>query len=277
MALQVDGDQLTSLVNSGSELEAFERGISVSLAESYLTDKTTELNVKGKTCLALVLSYSLLDFCGGPWFPQGWTKRGIHFLQYGNTLSLRPILSTPLRKPPDETPLRPTQNELKLLLHGVLLMEIFLQEPLLQEIDVQDTTSIQALRTAALQKFHNVGWDVSERYREAVYSCLDEMAMQMGGDNDSKEQFSVTFSDKVIAPLDAACRDMWEGRDPDEIVSKLQLRIIAPRKTRPPIPPKPGGLSVSQKVIFLRKRMITYGRYRVAFSELINNPPSGLI
>ena len=63
-------------------MKGFENGESVSLAEGFFGNET-ELDIDGKLCLAVVLSYSLLDFCVEPWFPDGWTKNGIYLLQYG--------------------------------------------------------------------------------------------------------------------------------------------------------------------------------------------------
>jgi hypothetical protein len=80
-------------------MKGLEDGESVSLAEGFFGNET-ELDIKGKLCLAVVLSYALLDFCVDPWFPDGWTKNGIYLLQYGGHLLLRPILVTYLRPTP---------------------------------------------------------------------------------------------------------------------------------------------------------------------------------
>ena len=155
--LNVDGTSLFQLAETDLEMKGLENGKSVSLAEGFFGNET-ELDIDGKLCLAVVLSYSLLDFCGEPWFSDGWTKNGIFLLQHSGHLLLRPILVTYLRPTAKGSQPPRVESDLKLLFHGILLMEIFKQAPLPLQMNHGKDIDIDDLRKMARKEFDAVKW-----------------------------------------------------------------------------------------------------------------------
>jgi hypothetical protein len=224
-------------------MKGLEKGESVSLAEGLFGNET-ELDIKGKLCLAVVLSYSLLDFCWEPWFPRGWTKNSLYLLQCRGHLLLRPFLATYVR--PTSSGSQPTgvANELKLLFHGILLMEIFKQAPLSLELDLRNDIDIHDLKKVARKEFDDVKWDLCERFRQSAEACIegyqcDKLDIQ----EDPEELFATTFFRRVINPLETEFTSVWGDRDPDEVLAQLKLPSIKRKK-----PPPPGRKPVNLKV-----------------------------
>ncbi|KAI8948471.1 hypothetical protein F4801DRAFT_557012 [Xylaria longipes] len=90
---QIEDGSLLRLPETKPKMEELENGDAVSLADSLLQNDT-ELDFKGKSCLAVIISYSLLDYCQGPWFTGGLTRYTVHLIQQGPHLFLRPFLVT---------------------------------------------------------------------------------------------------------------------------------------------------------------------------------------
>jgi hypothetical protein len=219
---------------------------SVSLAEG-LFGNDTDLSIPSKTCLAVVLSYSLLDFCWEPWFPGGWTKGEINLLQYNYQLLLRPTLVTNIRRQPECSDTFKVSNDLKLLFHGILLMEIFKQEALPFQLNLRSITNITDIRVNARKEFDAVPWGVSEGFRQSVEACIDGFR----GDNqdiseDTGDSFATNFCNAVINPLERDFVTLWGNKDPDQVLSELKLPGIKHKKLPPPPPShKPVHLKVS--------------------------------
>jgi hypothetical protein len=175
--------------------------------------------------LALVISYSLLDFCGKDWSSLGWNKDGIYFYQ-SNTLSLRPMLVTPAEHVyTNEQIADATAFELKLLYHGILLMEIFQQEP----ISFQPTTgtSISGLRISARTKCQDIDWGTSERYQCAVTACIEgDMLAQLNDAESPHDSFAQNFSERVLDLLEADFAAVFDDKDPDTLISTSRLRRV---------------------------------------------------
>ncbi|ORY04779.1 hypothetical protein BCR34DRAFT_54540 [Clohesyomyces aquaticus] len=212
-------------------------GIPMSLSDGLLGNET-ELGINGQLCLAVVLSYSLLDFCGEPWFPDGWTRNGIHLLQHDQQLSLRPTLVAAIRPKKLSAEVYNVPIDIKLLFHGILLMEIFRQEPLPIDLSVVKTMGVAELRELALHQFEAMStqWGVCERYRQSVEACIEGIEAQdvWGGE----ESFARVFIQKVISPLETDYVSLWGNRDPDELIAELKLPSV--KRKKPPLPgPKP--------------------------------------
>jgi hypothetical protein len=217
------------------------QGISESLSRGLLQNET-ELDIKSKICLATVLSYALLDFCGEPWFPCGWTKDGIHLLRHNQVLYLRPALiaQVPTRFTSTASA---TTNDLRLLYHGILLMEIFLQDALTINLRQDSGLGVEELRGLAREEFEAMEgkWDVYERYKQAVEVCIEGIIVGDGLSND--EAFAMSFCQSVVDPLEADYTSLWGSRDLDKVVSELEMPIVTP----PPRAPKPKHFKVSSQ------------------------------
>ena len=236
-------------------MKGLEDGESVSLAEGFFGNET-ELDINGKLCLAVVLSYSLLDFCVEPWFPDGWTKNGIYLLQYSGHLLLRPILVTHLCPTPKCSQPSRVSGDLKLLFHGILLMEIFKQAPLPLQMNLGKDIDFSDLRKMARKEFDAVKWGVCERFRQAVEACIEgDQGGQLDTPEDPEESFATTFCTRVINPLETDFTPLCGDRDPDQVLSELKLPSIK-RKKPPPRGPKPVHLKVSS--IFDIGRSLAY-------------------
>jgi hypothetical protein len=237
--LNINGTVLSRLAETDPELCGLETGNTVSLADGLFGNET-ELDYKGKLCLALVLSYSLLDFCGEPWFPLGWTKHGISLLQMFNQLLLRPALLTNLDQAAETTLLSSSSSDFKFLFHGILLMEIFNQAPT-QQANIRNDIVLEDLRKVARDEFDSIAWGVYERFQQSVEACIEGHK----GDNldNSENSFVANFCREVIDPLEMDFVSLWGDQDPDQILSGLKLPGIKFKK--PPLPPpKPGHLKV---------------------------------
>jgi hypothetical protein len=236
--LNIDGEFMFQLDETNLQMTRLEDIESVSLAEGLFGNET-ELDIKCKICLAVVLSYSLLDFCWEPWFPGGWTKGGINLLQYSRQLLLRPTLVTYIRRHPEGSyPFR-VSNDLKLLLHGILLMEVFKQEALPFQLNLRDITKIDDFRLKARKEFDAVPWGVSEGFRQSVEACIDGFRDgSLDISEDTEDSFARNFCKAVINPLERDFTTLWGDKDPDQVLSELKLPSIK-RKKLLPSPPKP--------------------------------------
>ena len=224
-------------------MQGFEAGELVTVAEGFLGNKT-ELNLKGKLCIAVVLSYAMLDFRWQPWFPHGWTRSGIKLVQNRDRLFLRPVLVTSMR--PNTTTRQPPEasTELKMLLHGVLLIEIFRQDQLPFQFQVGESIHIQQLRNDVRAQFEMIEWDVCERLRQAVEACINgDPGSGLEPEEPSEDSFAAIFYRRVIGPIEEDFNLLWGNREPDQVLSELTLPRVERKK--PPIPAsKPTHLRV---------------------------------
>ncbi|KAK3942414.1 peptidase S8/S53 domain-containing protein [Diplogelasinospora grovesii] len=237
--LNIDGKSLFQLAETDLQVTRLGNPESVSLEEG-LFDNETELDIDSKTCLAVVLSYSLLDFCWEPWFPRGWTKGGISLLQYSDKLLLRPTLVTYIRRHPKGSDPFKVSSDLKLLFHAILLMEIFKQEPLSFQADHGGVVNVSDFRAKARKEFDAVRWGVSEGFRQSVDACIDGFQDKQGASEDAEEFLAADFCKAVINPLERDFISLWGNKDPDQVLSELKLPSIKRKKPPPPKPkPKP--------------------------------------
>jgi len=228
-------------VEDAANTKSMSQGTSTSLSDGLLENESI-LGPKAKICLATVLSYSLLDFCGEPWFPGGWTRDGIYLLRYGQRLSLRPALIARVAQEAT-APTSSIMNDVRLLYHGILLMEIFRQEALPIDLCRSKEMSVDDLREFARKEFASMeeSWDVCERYKQSVEACIEGMVL--GDESEDEEAFAAAFCQNVIDPLETDYMSLWENKDLDEVVSELQMPIVKP----PPRAPKPAQLQVSHR------------------------------
>lgn len=242
--LDVDGNSLMLVTTEELRMAGLENAESVSLAEGLFSNEL-ELDISAKTCLALVLSYALLDFCWKPWFPVGWTNKGISLLQY-NALLLRPTLMTCITRSTHAASQPEISGDLKLLFHGVLLLEIFKQGVLSFAISSEQDIDIDDIRIRARKEFDMAKWGDSEGFRQSAEACIDGFQTQrheVSGDAepmipvDYAENFAAEFCRAIITPLERDFVILWGDRDPDQVLSELKLPSIKKRKL--PVPPNP--------------------------------------
>lgn len=239
--LNVDGASLFQLAHTDLALSGLENSVPVSLAEGVIGNES-ELAPKGRLCLAFVLSYALLDFCGEPWFPSGWTKKGIWCLQTGGQLLLRPALVTHMRSPSAMPRPSRSSNDLRLLFHGILMMEIFNQAEFPLQIDVGEDADINNLRNVARHEFDAVNWDVYEGFQQSVEACINGNRVDdVDPAATSEDSFVATFCRIVLRPLATDFHSVWGNRDPDEAILELKMPSI---KKLPGIGRKPLHLQV---------------------------------
>ena len=265
--LNVDGVTLFERLGTDDKNKGIEDGEPVSIAEGFFGNET-ELNIKGKTCLALVLSYSLLDFCGEPWFPAGWTKNGICFLQTGDHLSLRPILVTSIRPNAKGVPSPTVSTDLKLLFHGILMMEIFQQEAITMKLGTGKNINLENLRSLARTEFESVNWDVYERYRQAVEACIEgSYGAKVETFEDPGDSFVKQFCQRVIAPLKTDFASHWGNQDPDEVISTLKLPSVKRKK-----PPRPAPKPIQFKLQRLSLPTVQFTHAPAKFFDAVDGP-----
>ncbi|KAF2820232.1 hypothetical protein CC86DRAFT_118556 [Ophiobolus disseminans] len=177
--------------SSKATTKILSQGVSTSLSYGLLENET-ELDMKGRICLGTVLPYSLLDFCGEPWFPDGWTRDGIYLLRHGQLLSLRPALVTRASNEGNSISSVTVTNDLRLLYHGILLMEIFRQEALPINLSLNKAADVDDLGDFARKEFAAIepSWDVCERYKQSVEVCIEGLVL--GEECDDAEAFART-------------------------------------------------------------------------------------
>ncbi|KAL6803552.1 hypothetical protein J3E68DRAFT_422516 [Trichoderma sp. SZMC 28012] len=213
------------------------------LSEAFL-NHVTALNFGGKICLAVVLSFAFLGFCGEPWFSGDWNMDSIFLMQTSDGFRLQPFLITDLKRKKS----RPSMEavvaywEAKLLHHGILLMEIFKQEafpsPKRARKALPDRKDIAQSCKAWSE---SIKWGHYEHWRQAVEACIDGRLMESFHNiwrpttQDTKplakvgsleECFSMLFCDAVLAPLEAEFATHWPDQNPDEVISTLKLARV---------------------------------------------------
>lgn len=229
--LDVSGKELYRLPDSDLQLNELRGGEIVTLSKGILQSNSVgELSSRVRICLAVVLSWSLLDFCDEPWFRGGWTKNTIHMMQHDNNLSLRPLLVTEMCSPTHihRTSAGGRMNENLLFLHhGFLLMEIFRQESFDANINIGATKNIAEARHMLLQLYRRVNWDVHERYRQSVKACIDASQSSISNSaSESPTMLTRTFCESVIGPLQIQYEKDWGNKDPDDVIANIKLRIL---------------------------------------------------
>ncbi|KAF3910745.1 Subtilisin [Orbilia brochopaga] len=241
--LGVDGRSLFRRGETGIQMKKFKECEPVSLSSGFL-ENDAELGFEGKICLAVVLSFSFLDFCGKPWFPRGWTKDTIHLMQDDDSLSLQPFLVTDIlsdRRGPS-TGATAAIWEAKLLHHGILLMEIFQQDTL--RLRPKQEKTLPSQKDMAKAWFKSIKWDVCERWAQAVEACINgtlidglnassrlaaqDAASPLGSQPPtpaeiSSEIFAKVFYEEILAPLEADFASQWPNQNPDQAISTLKL------------------------------------------------------
>lgn len=216
-------------------MKEFRDGKIISLSEGILNNDN-ELRSKAKECLAIILSWSLLDFCDEPWFRGGWTKDTIHLMRHGDKLSLRPLLVTKMdpQKTPGQSGTQPPMSESVMLLHhSVLLMEIFLQES--SGIDFVNGTpaGIMATRKQIIKLYKKVKWDVNETFKKSVQACIDASeANTLSSRSEQRAEFVRTLYERVIMPLQTQFEEGWNPKDPDEAITSFDYHISHQRSER---------------------------------------------
>ncbi|KAK4560466.1 hypothetical protein LTR86_005662 [Recurvomyces mirabilis] len=263
LKLDLDGRKLFQLMSSAEDNSSPPNMKLVSLANGLFALQETELGIAGKLCLCIVLSYSILDFCGEPWFPAGWTKSGIHFFQDDKVLRLRPMLVTPVQPARDTLSTSSVAMSSLLLSHAALMMEIYRQSPFSKDEvtrAAEDRSTYRAFLRSSLQ---NMNWDVHERFKQAVQSCLDISEMEwVYGDAEVEGRLDSAFCQRVIGMLLSDFNAICGAIEPDVFISSLclprvesssdnsktpQLSVearprIDSRVTRPRPSPKPAHL-----------------------------------
>jgi hypothetical protein len=242
MKLNVEDKTLHQLIDgSGHGNKQLEDVHPVSLATTLFWKDQITLNRKTKACMALVLSYSLLDYCGEPLFPEGWTSEGIYFLERNKTVMLQPALVACMHTSTGKSYHGAPLNR-RLLQHAVLLMELFAQDKLQLQLD----SNIEVARSLVRKQFDNFAWEECERYRQAVEACIDGdegfrlAAQQFTSPDDAQTASQSRYFSRVIDPLEADFATLWgDDADPDHIISTLTC------KARPPTPrPKSAAIMV---------------------------------
>jgi hypothetical protein len=246
--LDIEGQSLFKLPETDPGISELKNVEYVSLAEGLLNNDT-ELDIDSKTCLAVILSHSLLDCCWEPWFVNGWSKSSIKLLQNRERIFLRPTLATSLRSRSGDPSLPTIPNDLKLLFHGILLMEIFKQAEIPLAMNHKDMINdIETFRVTARKEFDQINWAVYEGFRQSVAACLEGIPEnRLDFSVNAEESFASHFCKAVISPLEREFTSLWGKKDPDQVLSEIrlptiQLRSIPPRKPRPK--PKPDHLKV---------------------------------
>jgi hypothetical protein len=257
--LNVDGVSLSRQAETDLQMKNFEDCEPVSFTKGFLENET-ELGFEGKVCLAVILSYAFLDFCGKPWFPGGWTKDSLYLMQHGGNLFLQPFLVTNMAATQRESkPPAPATaaRAMKLLHHGILLMEIFQQDPL--RVTPKPGGKVASLEDTAQESFKSIEWDLCERFGQVVGTCIKGKfidsaiissipSLQSAADPSashsssppeiSDEDFGRLFCERILAPLEADFASQWQGKDPDQVISTLKLPSIK-QEPNPSLKPKP--------------------------------------
>lgn len=237
--LEVDEESVRIVPCTESPEEAWENGDFVSLEHGLLGPNQDELLHRYRLCLASVLSYALLDFCDEPWFPGGWTRKNIFFFQRSTQLLLRPTLVTNTYSAGNYT----TSDTIKLLSHGILLMEIFQQKQISFNANDILTGNLTALRSFAYEEYRKVNWDNFEWYKACVWECIDGQTSQSLV---SSEKY---FHRKVLRIIDMLLSDhlvIWDGVEPDVLLESVVLPSVD-FETRAPEILEPIGLAEPQQ------------------------------
>ncbi|KAL6696984.1 hypothetical protein J3F84DRAFT_394478 [Trichoderma pleuroticola] len=191
------------------------------LREAFF-ENTADLKFGGKICLAVVLSFSFLDFCGKPWFPGGWNGDSIFLMHNNTSVSLQPFLITELiqLESGHSTEATIASWEAKLLDHGILLMEIFNQDtfPSPPKQPGGAPPARKDMYKACNTWFNSIKWGTFGYWRQAVEACIK------GG---LDKVFVGLFYKEILSPFEAAFASQWPDKDPDEVISLIKLRYAA--------------------------------------------------
>lgn len=243
--LNVDGASLSYHPGTEVQVRDFHDCEVVSLTEGLLENEEGILGLPAKVCLAVVLSYAFLDFCGKPWFPGGWNRKSLQFMQKNETVFLRPFLVTDMA--PKQTRFKSGKplasiRATKLLHHGILLMEIFQQDAF--NLSPEPGGKGKSLKDSAEERLKSIKWDVSERFGKAVEECIKgelvdssmlSSAMAPEGTvgqsksistctpEVSDEDFARLFCERILALLEADFKSHWQEKDPDQVITTLKL------------------------------------------------------
>lgn len=256
LLLDIDNAKLFHVTQPTPLPKSLETAEHITLAEGLFWKAQEILNPKAKVCLALILSYSFLDFCGEQWFPMGWHSDGIYLLQDGKRLMLRPALLAHMhssKSQPSEPAVR-SQNR-QLLFHAILLLEVFKQEPL--NLRGYYSMDVETLRREVQAQFDIMdglkAWSQNERYRQAVEACINgdeiEKLQEVDHHRNTEAHFLEMYFPRVIDPLQTDFSILWGvDSDPDKVVSELMAR------SKPPSPkPKPalmkGSMNFAKKLL----------------------------
>ncbi|PMD12791.1 hypothetical protein NA56DRAFT_453965 [Hyaloscypha hepaticicola] len=269
--LNIEGTSLSSQAETESQMENFKDSELVSFTKGFLENES-ELQIYEKVCLAVVLSYAFLDFCGRPWFPKGWTKDSLYLMQHERTLFLQPFLVTNMVPKQSEPKLPISVADARaemLLLHGILLMEIFEQESLRASSKLDEKAA--SLKDMAQKWFMTIKWGVCERFRQAVGACIqgtliDSAMISSTSCSQSRanlssgplfnlpevsdEEFGRLFCERILAPIEADFKSQWQNKDPDEVMLTIKLPSV---KQEPNTSPKPE--STASKVCFFQQQV----------------------
>lgn len=240
--LNIEGSSLSNHADTESQMEKFENCELTTFTEGFL-ENDSELQIQEKICLAVILSYAFLDFCGKPWFPKGWSKDSLHLMQHDKTLFLHPFLVTNMASQPGEVklPASVTENRAETLLrHGILLMEVF-EQTTLRKTSRPDGKD-NSLKHMAQEWFRSIDWGVSERFCQVVRICIQgtlltgvvvpstssrlSSSIPFTNAELSKENFVTLFCERVLAPLEADFLSQWQNKDPDEVMLTIKLPSI---------------------------------------------------
>lgn len=232
LSLEIAGTSIFCLAEKPANTVRLQEIHPVSLKRGYL-ENPTELSSKSRTCLALVLSYALLDFCWEPWFPDGWTKSGISLLQDHEHVRLQPALVTRMDNHKKGQPPQLVSDDLKLLFHAMLLMEVFEQREIAPDKRPEEVLNISKYRDHIRFMFEKVDWGVYEFFRRAVESCISGYGVpSKERDYDCGSAFVSHIHHTVIHPLEREYTALWAGKDPDEVLEEVRLPSVQPLALR---------------------------------------------
>ncbi|KAL6820174.1 peptidase S8/S53 domain-containing protein [Trichoderma sp. SZMC 28015] len=249
--LKVIGGSLYRNNRAENQMMHFQNCEPANLREAFL-ENTTDLKFSNKICLAVVLSYSFLHFCGKPWFAGGWNRDNI-FLMHNNTnVSLQPFLITEIIEPESGSSIEATTEswEAKLLDHGILLMEILNQDTFPSPPKQAGETLLARKDIAEVCKrwVEPTVWKHHPEWRQAVEACISgrlinnfkncsrsnsrdpdgpdgSQSLSLEGDLD--KAFAGLFYEEILTPLETAFASEWPGKDPDKLISTLKIRYLS--------------------------------------------------
>ncbi|PNP51049.1 hypothetical protein THARTR1_08277 [Trichoderma harzianum] len=227
------------------------------LREAFF-ENTADLRFGGKICLAVVLSFSFLDFCGKPWFPGGWNGDSIFLMHDNTSVSLQPFLITELiqLESGHSTEATIASWEAKLLDHGILLMEIFNQDtfPSPPKQPGGAPPARKDMYKACNTWFNSIKWGTFGYWRQAVEACISGRLMEklnffsklnsraLDGPSGSQslnpeegldKVFVGLFYKEILSPFEAAFASQWPDKDPDEVISTIKLRYAGGNSEQP--------------------------------------------
>ncbi|KAF2230783.1 hypothetical protein EV356DRAFT_508255 [Viridothelium virens] len=159
--------------------------------KDLLTDPSPHITLKEQRILAVTLAHAALHCSDGPWLGEDWSKEHITF--FSNDSSTEPDMSRPFLKvrfEDDHQNADPTcglfnlHSNPALLSLGILLLEIYLKEPIeamwtdddLIEGQPNENTKL----TTALRCLQDAEGEVYEGYREAIQACLEYDTQDVG-------------------------------------------------------------------------------------------------